>query len=114
MQAAMNQAYDQIAAFLRPDQKAKLATFRAAQAQFAGRRGGGGFTAGTVWVLDDDKPVPVSVRVGATDGSMTEIQGPLQPGQAVIIGGGPRPPAQLPQRGGVGIPGGGGRGGFPR
>ena len=122
LQAAMNAAYDEIAAFLRPDQKARLAAFRATQAQFAGgRAGAGGFTRGTVWVLQDDKPAPIFVRVGSTDGSFTEVQGELEPGQAVITGGGPRPPAQLPQRPGAagmggGVPGGPGGpgGGFPR
>jgi HlyD family secretion protein len=124
MQASMHQAYDEIATFLRPDQKTRLATFRATQAQFAGgRAGAGGFTQGTVWVLNDSKPAPIIVRVGATDGSFTEVQGELEPGQLVITGGGPRPPAQLPQRpggAGGGLPGGGMTGGggpgggFPR
>jgi len=77
---------------LRPDQKAKLAALRATLAQ--GR--GGGMRGGTVYVLRDKKPVPLSVRVGATDGSYTEIVSrELKPGDRVIVGGGPRPKAQL-------------------
>jgi HlyD family secretion protein len=103
--AAMNQAFDQIAAILRPDQKARLATFRARMGQMGGGGAarGSGFARGTVWVFDEGEPTPVFVRVGATDGSFSEIQGDLQPGQEIVVGGGPRPPAQLPGR-----PGGGG------
>ncbi|MBJ7410380.1 MAG: hypothetical protein JHD15_08455, partial [Phenylobacterium sp.] len=40
--------------------------------------------------------VPISVRVGATDGSYTEIVSrELRPGDQVIVGGGPRPKAQV-------------------
>jgi HlyD family secretion protein len=118
-QKANNEAYDKIATLLKPEQKTKLQAFRDQQAQFAaggGRRGGrggaaGGFTRGTVWVLEKNKPTPISVQVGGTDGSNTEIRGQIQEGQEVIVGGGPRPKATLPgQRGGA--PG-GGPGGVP-
>jgi HlyD family secretion protein len=47
-----------------------------------------GATAGRVWVLGlDGKPRPVSVRLGITDGNMTEIvAGDLSEGQDVIVG----------------------------
>ena len=108
MQAAMSQAYDQLAPILNTEQKAALAAFRARQQAFAGgRRGGAGLQRGTVWVVQDGQPSPISVQVGASDGSFTQVQGPLQPGQAVITGGGPKAPAQL-RGGGPGvIPGGG-------
>ncbi|MCQ3971539.1 hypothetical protein FK511_29970, partial [Klebsiella pneumoniae] len=45
----------------------------------------------TVEVLRDGKPVQVSVRTGATDGSYTEVLGgELKEGDQVITGGGPR------------------------
>lgn len=119
LQEANNDAYDKLAPLLKPDQKTKLAAFRARLAQFAGRGGGGGrgFTRGTVWVLDaKGKPQPIFVRVGGTDGTDTEIQGEIKEGQQVVTGGGPRPKATLPGGGpggpgGVGIPGGPGGGG---
>jgi HlyD family secretion protein len=121
MQAANAEAYDKLAPLLKPEQRTRLEAFRAQQAAQGGRRGrggAGGFTRGTVWVLEKNKPVPVMVRVGGSDGSATEIQGELKEGQEVIIGGGPRPKAQLPAGrpgggapGGIGIPGGGAPGG---
>ena len=50
-------------------------------------------TPGRVYVLDaEGRPEPVSLRLGVTDGSFTEIlAGDLRDGSAVIVGGGPRP-----------------------
>ena len=63
-----------------------------------------------VWVLRDDEPVQVPVRIGATDGSYTEILGgELKEGDRVITGGGPRVTA--PSSGQRRAGGGGGRGG---
>ena len=112
---AMAAAMEQIAPILRPDQRAAFEAIRARAAAGGsgrgGRNGGGGAQRGTVWVLREGEPQPVRVRVGGTDGSFTQIMTrDLQPGDEVIVGGGPRPPAQLPQgRGGPG--GGGGRSG---
>ncbi len=40
----------------------------------------------TVWVLRDGKPSPVTLKVGITDGSFTEVvDGPLSPGDACIV-----------------------------
>lgn len=82
--AAMNAAFDKIKPLLRPDQQTVLETLR-------GRFAGGG-QRGVVWVLRDGKPVQVSVRLGATDGSYTEVVGGrLRADDQVITGGGPRP-----------------------
>jgi HlyD family secretion protein len=51
------------------------------------------------------------VRVGATDGTSTEIVGNLKPGDQVIVGGGPKPKLQARTPFG---PGGGGPGGPTR
>ena len=89
---------------LKPDQKTKLAALKASMAQGRGRVGG--MTGGVVYVLKDGKPSPVPVRVGATDGTNTQIVGPLKPGDQVITGGGPK---GKPKAGGspFGAPGGG-------
>ncbi len=38
-----------------------------------------------LWVLRDGQPAAVSVTVGATDGRRTEVSGPIQAGDAVIV-----------------------------
>lgn len=111
MTKVTGEAFGKLEPLLRPDQRAKLVALRATLAQ--GRRGAasGGLRAGTLYVLRDGKPTPLSVRVGATDGSATEIvTRALKPGDQVIVGGGPRPKAQLggPMGGAPGAPGGGG------
>lgn len=90
--AAFNEAFDKIKPLLRPDQQTTLETLRS---RFAG-----GGQRGTVWVLRNGKPVQVSVRLGATDGSYTEVLGGrLRAGDQVITGGGPRPkPSEREQR----------------
>lgn len=56
-------------------------------------------TPGRVYVLGENgEPQPVAVKLGATDGSSTEIlAGDLQDGAAVIVGGGPRTTAASAQ-----------------
>lgn len=102
---AMNSAFDKIKPLLKPDQQAKLEALRARTAS-GGKRG-------TIWVLRDGKPVAIQVRVGASDGTSTQITTrELKEDDEVIIGGGPRPKAKttgsplapVQQRG----PGGGG------
>jgi HlyD family secretion protein len=66
---------------------------RATMGQGRGGRGGG-MTGGVVYVLKDGKPSPMPVRVGASDGTYTQIVGPLKAGQQVITGGGPKPKAK--------------------
>jgi HlyD family secretion protein len=55
----------------------------------------------TVWILRSDRPEPVTVRTGISDGSLTEIlEGAIEPGDAVITdatGGAP----SAPQGGGM-------------
>jgi len=101
----MNEALAKLEPQLRPDQKTKLAALRATMSQGRGRAAG--MRGGTVWVLRDKKPVPIAVRVGASDGSSTEVLSrDLKAGDQIIVGGGPRPKAQM--RGGLGGPPGGG------
>ncbi|MFZ5719505.1 MAG: efflux RND transporter periplasmic adaptor subunit [Pseudomonadota bacterium] len=99
----LDEAFGKLEPLLRPEQKTKLAAIRASMAQ--GRRTGG-MTGGTVYVLREGKPTPIAVRVGATDGSSTEIVSrDLKPGDEVITGGGPKPKTDPRSLGG---PGGGG------
>ncbi len=105
---AMQSAMDRIAPLMRPNQRAAFEGVRARMAQAGGGGRGGGGQRGTVWVLRDEQPVPIRVRIGGTDGSFTEVRtDELRAGEQVIVGGGPRPPANA----GRGGPGGGGRGG---
>ena len=39
-----------------------------------------------VYILADGKPKPVQVRIGASDGSSTEIDGPLKVGDEIVVG----------------------------
>lgn len=75
----------------------------------ANRPGGGaaaprpksGPRGGTVYVLRDETPTPVAVRVGGSDGTSTEITGgALKAGDQVITGGGPRARANFGPPGG--------------
>ncbi len=50
-----------------------------------------GFVAGAVYRLTPEGPQPVVVRVGASDGAMTEVRGALKAGEDLILGGGPKP-----------------------
>ena len=87
--AARDEAFAKLTPLLKPDQRARLTVL---QSQFGGRGGPQrGKTPGVVWILKDKKPWPVPVRVGASDGAFTEIEGEIKPGDQVIIGGGPKP-----------------------
>ncbi len=94
MQAARQRLISRVNAALSPEQRARLSELR-------GTRG----TAGTVWVAEEGAPPrAVPVRLGATDGTVTEIvSGDLSPGQAVVVGlerqGGAAPAAQAPSSG---------------
>ena len=75
---------ERIAEFLDEAQKAKFAIIVA-------ESGGRAAARGRVFVLDDKKqPQAISVRLGLTDGSATEVlevtAGDLKPGSEVIIG----------------------------
>ena len=98
MQKNLEDALANLEPQLRPDQKTKLVALRVTMA--TGRPGSAdgqarGMRDGVVYVLVDGKPTPVPVRVGATDGTGTEIVGPLKPGDQVIVGGGPRPKVEV-------------------
>jgi HlyD family secretion protein len=75
---------------LKPEQKEKYAQI---VAETAGRAGGGGqSTRGRIYLLADGKPKAVDVRVGLSDGTMSEVSGEgVVEGADVIIGtqGGP-------------------------
>jgi HlyD family secretion protein len=50
-------------------------------------RGGGKSTRGTVWVLDNGKLESVTVRIGLSDGTLTEVTGEdLHEGDQVVVG----------------------------
>ncbi len=74
----------QVSLLLRPEQKARYEEI-AAEGQ-AMQSGGGG--SGRVWIPGEDgAPKSVSVRLGLTDGSMTEIlSGEIREGGDVIVG----------------------------
>jgi len=107
MRKNLDEAFGKLQPQLRPDQKTKLAALRATMGQGRGRAAG--MRGGTVYVLRDDKPTPVAVRVGANDGNSTEIVSQdLKVGDQIIVGGGPRPKVQV--GGGMGGPPGAGGG----
>ena len=69
---------------LKPEQKARYAEIAA---EFAGRAGSGQSTRGRVWVMDSGKPLGIDVRVGLSDGAMTEVSGEgVTEGLEVIVG----------------------------
>lgn len=97
-----NEAFARIEPSLNAEQKAKLAALRAT---LAAGGGAGGMRAGVVYVLKDGEPSAVPVRVGATDGTSTEVASPqLKVGDQVIVGGGPKAKvkARTPLSGGGG------------
>jgi HlyD family secretion protein len=80
-----------VGAVLDPERRARL---EAVLSEGRGRRAAAdGGSPGRVFVLDAaGRPQALSLRVGATDGSFTEvIAGDLEAGASVIVGGGPRP-----------------------
>jgi len=69
---------------LKPEQKERYAQI---VAETAGRPGSGQATRGRVYLLVDGKPKAVDVRVGLSDGSMSEVNGEgIAEGAEVIIG----------------------------
>ncbi|MDW8314206.1 MAG: efflux RND transporter periplasmic adaptor subunit [Rhodovarius sp.] len=79
-QAARQRMFSRINAVLTPEQRARLAAQRGARGSEAG-------TPGTVYVLDGPTPRAVPVRIGLTDGSVTEIiSGELEEGMRVVVG----------------------------
>jgi HlyD family secretion protein len=76
----------QVMAFLTPDQQQR---FREIGQRFAPE---GRTLAARVYIVGaDGKAQPLSIRIGVTDGGVTEVaSGPIEAGREVIIGGGPR------------------------
>jgi HlyD family secretion protein len=76
---------EKVSPLLTPEQKKRYEEM-AAEAQAARAGGAGG--SGRLWVLGDDgNPKSISVRLGLTDGSMTEIiAGEIKEGGEVIVG----------------------------
>jgi HlyD family secretion protein len=69
---------------LKPEQKEKYAQI---VAESSGRPGGGQSARGRVYLLADGAPKAVEIRVGLSDGSMSEVSGDgLAEGADVIIG----------------------------
>jgi HlyD family secretion protein len=83
---------DKIGAALDPERRQKFQAIASDLRRGGGQAQGDGGTPGRVYVLaEDGTPKPVSVRVGVTDGSHTELlSGELAAGAAVIVGGGPK------------------------
>jgi HlyD family secretion protein len=94
------QVAERIAALLTPEQQPRFAELRE---RLAAERGGG--PAGRVFVVGEDgAPRPVAVRLGASDGALTEVVGArLAEGAEVIVGGGPRAGAGQQQASGRGM-----------
>ncbi|MDJ1158626.1 efflux RND transporter periplasmic adaptor subunit [Chelatococcus sp. SYSU_G07232] len=95
LRAARQDLMDRIAAALTPERRARFeALARELRAERAA--GGGTGTRGRVHVLDRvGEPKAVPLRLGATDGSYTELLGgDIAEGAAVVVGGGPKPAAE--------------------
>ena len=86
---AVEQSLARLDAALTPAQKARLKILR--PLAFDVGPDASGFVAGVVYRETPEGPQPVVLRVGTSDGSMTEVKGPLKPGEALILGGGPKP-----------------------
>lgn len=82
-----------VAAVLDPERRAKFEAMMQ-EGRSAPQQG----SPGRVYVLGEDgRPRAVPVMLGPTDGAYTEVlSGELGEGQAVIVGGGPRPTATTP------------------
>jgi HlyD family secretion protein len=82
-----------IAAALDPERRARYEALLAEGRPGRAARAEAGAPARVFSPGPDGKPVAVAIRVGATDGSLTEVlAGDIKEGAPVITGGGPRPP----------------------
>ena len=86
---AVERSLARLDAALTPAQKARLKILR--PLAFDVGPDAGGLVAGVVYRQTAEGPQPVVLSVGTSDGSMTEVKGPLKPGEALILGGGPKP-----------------------
>ena len=89
-------AREKIREILTPEQQARYDQFVQEQA------GGRGGLSGRVWIAGPDgKPNPVTLRLGISDGTFTEVlDGDLREGQEVIVGSAERPARSTPGGGG--------------
>ena len=87
--AAVDRSLSRLEARLDDRQKARLKAIR--PLAFDVGPDAEGFVAGAAYRLTPDGPQPVVLRVGVSDGSMTEVRGPLKAGEEVVLGGGPKP-----------------------
>lgn len=86
--AARQELEDRVTAILNADQRTKFSEIKK---RLSEQGGGRASQIGRVFVTGKDgKPQGTTVRVGATDGAMTEIVSGLEAGRDVIIGGGPK------------------------
>jgi HlyD family secretion protein len=86
--AARQDLEDRITAVLKPEQRVKFDEIKKRLIESGGGRAS---QVGRVFIVGKDgKPQGVTVRIGATDGGVTEIVSGLEAGRDVIIGGGPR------------------------
>ena len=85
LERARGEMREQVAAILTPEQKQK---FDEINAESSNRRATGSTTAGRIYVMDENRrPKELNVRVGLTDGTMTEVISPdLKEGVEVIVG----------------------------
>jgi HlyD family secretion protein len=84
MERARSESRSRIAEVLSTEQRARYEAMGG-----GGRARSGTVTSGRVWLADDDsdKPRAVTVRIGLTDGTYTElVSGDLQEGAEVIVG----------------------------
>jgi HlyD family secretion protein len=85
LREARKELEGRIAAALTVEQRPKFDEIRARFAAGAAGRSASIFTLG-----NDNEPQVVAIRIGATDGGTTEVlSGPIEPGQEIIVGGGP-------------------------
>ena len=69
---------------LKPEQKARYAEI---VAELGGRAGSGQSTRGRIYLMESGKPKAIEVRVGLSDGAMSEVAGEgLAEGAEVIVG----------------------------
>jgi HlyD family secretion protein len=86
--AARDELVTRISAVLNSEQRS---TFDGIRERFAEDAARGGQPARIFLLGDDGEPKGVSIRLGASDGGMTEvISGAVEAGRDAIIGGGPR------------------------
>jgi HlyD family secretion protein len=87
MERSRSEMRAQVAEMLTPEQKKKYEEIVAEQGGDR-RSGAGGMTSGRIYVLDEKRqPKEIGVRLGLTDGTMTEVISPeIKEGMNVVTG----------------------------